>query len=65
MNANQMNATATMMQPVTIQKDRGYVSVIADTKEMGHTVKVNYTFEILETVKEILSKTLCYKAMLS
>ena len=45
MNANQMNTIVTMMQPVTIQKDRGYVSVIADTKEMVHTVKVNYTLK--------------------
>ena len=41
-----MNTIVTMMLPVTIQRDHGYVSVIGDTKEMGHTVKVNYTFEI-------------------
>ena len=58
-----MNTIVTMMLPVTIQKDHGYVSVIADTKEMGHIVKVSCTSDIVETLKETLSETLSCKAM--
>ena len=57
-----MNTIVTMMLPVTIQKDHGYVSVITDTKEMGHIVKVSYTSDIVETLKET-SETLSCKAM--